>query len=88
MSTLILDRNQEITDFPETTCVGSVVCTSHPSRMDGSGALTLDELITGVWEDLVCKQTVHCPVCSGVMTFYSAPGAASGDCGHCGASLY
>ena len=34
---------------------------------DAHGRLTLDELITGVWEGLAVRGTVSCPVCSSQM---------------------
>jgi ribosomal protein L37AE/L43A len=57
----------------------------HSSRTDGCGGLTLDELITGVWECLASDRTVRCPVCGGTMVSRSAARAA--DCDECGTNL-
>ena len=60
-------------------------------RTDAHGRLTLDELITGVWEGLAVRGTVHCPICDGRMAV--EPLAASGEhdllgvCSGCGARL-
>jgi hypothetical protein len=53
------------------------------------GARTLDELVTGAWEELVIREVVHCPVCNGRMrSQVAAPGDARlGDCLDCGARL-
>jgi hypothetical protein len=59
---------------------------SRLSRIDGSGGLTLDDLITGVWEGLASEKTVRCPACGGTMR--SRPAAPEvADCSDCGASL-
>jgi hypothetical protein len=36
-------------------------------RPDAYGGLTLDDLITGVWESLAVRAAVTCPVCEGPM---------------------
>jgi DnaJ-class molecular chaperone len=51
--------------------------------------LTLDELITGVWEGLSSHHTVTCPVCSGKMTPRYGSGArpVGGRCKRCASTL-
>ncbi len=51
--------------------------------------LTLDDLVTGVWEGLSTHHTVTCPVCSGKMTPRYGSGArpVGGRCGRCGSTL-
>jgi hypothetical protein len=53
------------------------------------GGLTLDELITGVWEGLSVRQTVRCPACGGAMTpaSESGPRRVVAECGDCGSAL-
>jgi len=59
------------------------------SWVPASGGLTLDELITGVWEGLSAGQTVRCPACGGAMAPASEPGPrrAAGACGDCASRL-
>jgi hypothetical protein len=59
-------------------------------QADAHGGLTLDDLITSVWEGLAVRDTVSCPVCAGPMM--SSPpvdgdGLPSGDCLRCGSCL-
>jgi DnaJ-class molecular chaperone len=58
----------------------------HHASHDG---LTLDDLITGVWEGLSSHHTVTCPVCSGKMAPRYGSGArpVGGRCHRCGSSL-
>jgi DnaJ-class molecular chaperone len=51
--------------------------------------LTLDQLITGVWEGLSSHHTVTCPVCSGKMAPRYGSGArpVGGCCQRCGSTL-
>ena len=63
----------------------------HAPRDDRSShsRLTLDQLITGVWEGLSSHHTVTCPVCSGKMTPRYGSGArpVGGRCRRCGSTL-
>jgi DnaJ-class molecular chaperone len=63
----------------------------HAPRDDRSShsRLTLDQLITGVWEGLSSHHTVTCPVCSGKMTPRYGSGArpVGGRCKRCASSL-
>ena len=59
-------------------------------RTDAHGRLTLDELITSVWEGLAVRGTVSCPVCSGPMVTHSLDSDGerlTGTCIGCSASL-
>ena len=51
--------------------------------------LTLDDVITGVWEGLSTHHTVTCPVCSGKMAPRYGSGArpVGGRCRRCGSTL-
>lgn len=57
---------------------------------DAHGRLTLDELITGVWEGLVVRGTVECLVCASSMALSSHSGddQQMGSCLDCGSKLY
>jgi hypothetical protein len=57
---------------------------------DAYGRLTLDELITSVWEGLAVRDTVSCPVCEGPMATGAPNGgeeSPSGVCLDCGSQL-
>jgi hypothetical protein len=57
-------------------------------RTDAHGRLTLDDLITGVWEGLAVRDAVHCPVCDGAMAFSAHHmGPSVGACVRCGSQL-
>ncbi len=53
------------------------------------GGLTLDDLITGVWEGLSAQETVRCPACGGAMTPAREPGPrrVAAECADCGSRL-
>ena len=63
----------------------------HAPRDDrpSDSRLTLDQLITGVWEGLSSHHTVTCPVCSGKMAPRYGSGArpVGGRCQRCGSTL-
>ena len=53
-----------------------------------SHALTLDELIAGIWEELSVGQAVRCPACHGSMAADTLHGdAQGGSCLDCGTQL-
>ena len=59
-------------------------------QTDPHGRLTLDELITSVWEGLAVRDSVHCPVCAGGMSSGSRASREHGligTCGSCGSRL-
>lgn len=50
---------------------------------------TLEDLLSGAWEDLSAHRTAACPICDGVMVprYGSGPSAVGGRCGGCGTEL-
>jgi hypothetical protein len=105
MSTLVLERQQSFDDIfgresdrrhADADGDRSVTDASHPNRTDAHGWLTLDDLVTGVWEGLAVCDTVHCPACGGTMASRGAAGAEAheildgareGTCLDCGIQL-
>jgi hypothetical protein len=92
MPTLLLERApalEEGLEHDPRRGLGGAVDTG---RTDAHGRLTLDELITSVWEGLAVRGTVSCPVCTGVMVdgLAESPGRGgglTGACLECGARL-
>jgi hypothetical protein len=81
-------RSQEDRVGRQAVGVGSAVCGEAP------GALTLDDLIAGTWEDLSVCEVVRCPACGGKMVSRGGgtasgtdDGAPHGDCVDCGTQL-
>jgi hypothetical protein len=97
MSTLLLERSPVFAhDFGSDSCYlhdlrdrpGDSPCA--PKRAGAHDRLTLDDLVTGVWEGLAVRATVSCPVCMGPMTFDSNGTGAetpTGACLSCGSRL-
>jgi hypothetical protein len=59
-------------------------------KTDAYGRLTLDDLITGVWEGLAVRGTVNCPVCGSQMAASAHRGGDDppmGACIDCGSWL-
>lgn len=93
MSTLLLERPPTAAydferdphdphDRPESACV--------PGRVSAYDRLTLDGLVTGVWEGLLVRATVSCPVCAGPMVSRAGEIGAetpTGACLSCGSRL-
>ena len=50
---------------------------------DVCGGLTLERLISGVWEDLAARACAACPICGGGMHRVGE----AGHCGDCGSRL-
>lgn len=50
---------------------------------------TLEDLLSGAWEDLTAHRTAACPICDGAMTprYGSGPSAVGGRCRSCGTEL-
>ena len=50
---------------------------------------TLEDVLSGVWEDVRANRTAACPICAGPMTprFGSGPAAVGGRCRDCGTEL-
>lgn len=60
-----------------------------PKRGGAHDRLTLDDLITALWESLAVRATVSCPVCAGPMTSAGETDteAPTGACLNCGSWL-
>ena len=65
------------------------VAGARDSTSPTRGGLTLDALITGVWEDLSACLTVRCPACGGTMSpvVELGPRRFAAACDGCGSSL-
>ncbi len=50
---------------------------------------TLEDLVSGVWEDLRANRTATCPICDGELAprFGSGASAVGGRCRSCGSEL-
>jgi DnaJ-class molecular chaperone len=51
--------------------------------------LTLDDLVSGAWEELTATRTASCPACGGRVTprFGAGAGPVAGTCRDCGTAL-
>jgi hypothetical protein len=58
---------------------------SHPGP--AGGRLTLDDMLVGVWEGLLARRTVRCPVCRTEAMAPADADAPSGRCDACRAQL-
>ena len=56
---------------------------------EAGGGPTLDDVLSGAWEDLAFASRTACPVCSGPMapSWSAGAGVVGGRCGDCGSSL-
>ena len=50
---------------------------------------TLEDVLSGAWEDLVAHRTAACPICAGALAprYGSGPSAVGGRCRDCGTEL-
>ncbi|HYH82815.1 MAG TPA: hypothetical protein VEX86_23685 [Longimicrobium sp.] len=50
---------------------------------------TLEDMLSGAWEDLTAHRTATCPICDGAMTprYGSGPSAVGGRCVSCRTEL-
>ena len=50
---------------------------------------TLEDVLSGAWEDLGAHRTATCPICDGTMEprYGSGPSAVGGRCGECRTEL-
>jgi hypothetical protein len=50
---------------------------------------TLEDVLSGAWEDLIAHRTATCPICDGAMAprYGSGPSAVGGRCGRCRTEL-
>jgi hypothetical protein len=90
MSALLLERSPALDQGFERDADRGLDVPLFAGRTDAHGGLTLDELITGVWEGLAVRGTVNCPVCESPMTVRAHGGSdeqLSGVCLDCGSQL-
>lgn len=50
---------------------------------------TLEDVLSGAWEDLIAHRTATCPICHGTMEprYGSGPSAVGGRCRECSTEL-
>ena len=50
---------------------------------------TLEDVLSGAWEDLIAHRTAACPICDGAVTprYGSGPSPVGGRCADCGTQL-
>ena len=50
---------------------------------------TLEDVLSGVWEEILAHRTAACPICDGAMEprYGSGPSAVGGRCGECRTEL-
>ncbi|MFP5364427.1 MAG: hypothetical protein ACLGI5_17045 [Thermoleophilia bacterium] len=50
---------------------------------------TLEDILSGAWEDLIAHRTATCPICDGAMAprYGSGPSAVGGRCRACRTEL-
>ena len=60
--------------------------TLKPSPREGR---TLEDVVSGAWEDLTAHRTATCPICDGAMEprYGSGPSAVGGRCTSCRTEL-
>ncbi len=89
MGLAVMERQRPLGDLFESGGVPLEAGRPHSNPTEGHGGLTLDDLITGVWEGLAVRDSVHCPACGGTMVSRSAAraGRHGGDCTDCGARI-
>ena len=89
MSTLLLERPLAAGHDFKRDSLGPSDGGLGSGRLDAHGGLTLDDLITSVWEGLAVRTTVACPVCDGPMTSGVQDGddAFASACLNCGSQL-
>jgi hypothetical protein len=90
MTTLLLDRPPILEERFERDGSRRMDPDLLSGRVDAHGSLTLDDLITGVWEGLAVRDTVNCPVCTGPMTTspqVDREDPPIGTCLRCGSQL-
>lgn len=89
MSTLLLEPAQAFGEEIERDARLRLNCALLAGMADAHGGLTLDELITGVWEGLAVRGAVECPVCASSMSLGSrGDDQQMGSCLGCGSELY
>ena len=58
-------------------------------RLPDPPALTLDDVLSGLWDGLAAAGAVPCPVCPGTLAprWSAGAGVVGGRCGGCGTTL-
>jgi hypothetical protein len=69
MTALLLERSPALDEGFERDARRRLDGVFGAGTTDAHGRLTLDDLITGVWEGLAVRGTVNCPVCASPMAF-------------------
>ena len=90
MPTLLLERAPALGEGLEHEPRRGLGDAGVTGRTDAHGRLTLDEIITSVWEGLAVRGTVSCPICAGLMISHavgSGGDGLTGTCFGCGARL-
>jgi hypothetical protein len=93
MPTLLLERAPALGEGLEHDPRRGLGDAVDTGRTDAHGRLTLDDLVTSVWEGLAVRGTVSCPVCAGPMLAEvddlrgTAAGPLAGVCSGCGTRL-
>jgi hypothetical protein len=90
MNTLLLERTPALREGFEHDTRRRLGGAPVAGRADAHGRLTLDDLITSVWEGLAVRATVQCPVCAGPMASGSRERgveSATAACLSCGSRL-
>jgi hypothetical protein len=83
MSTLLLERAPILDENSERDVRLRLDSTLLAGVANTHGRLTLDELITGVWEGLAVHCAVECPVCMSPMALNSEDGGEGQQIGFC-----
>jgi hypothetical protein len=90
MSTLLLERSRASDGSFERDVGLRLNGALFTEVADAHGRLTLDELITGVWEGLAVRGAVDCPVCASPMALSShdvGDDKQTASCLGCGSKL-
>ncbi len=60
-----------------------------PHRLCRREGPTLEDVLSGAWEDLIAHRTATCPICDGAMEprYGSGPSAVGGRCTSCRTEL-
>lgn len=90
MPTLLLEQAPALGEGLEHEPRRGLGAAGVTGRTDAHGRLTLDDLVTSVWEGLAVRGTVSCPVCAGPMVADAherSGGVPTGTCSGCGARL-
>jgi hypothetical protein len=91
MSTLLLERSPALDEGFERDARRRLGGALFAGTADAHGRLTLDDLITGVWEGLAVRGAANCPVCASPMASRSPEHdgeAPMGACLSCGSLLF